>query len=172
VLIAPPSPPDAEEAPASHEPTLDDGIERGRQDPALGLQPRTPTDWPRRIATATAIGVGGFLGAAGRYQLGQWAAGQWGAAFPWGTLLVNVLGSFLLGFYLALVTERFVGRPVTRLFLATGFLGAFTTFSTFSYEAVRLVAAGAPGVALAYVAGSLALGLAAAVAGMLCAHAL
>lgn len=119
-----------------------------------------------------AIGAGGFLGANARYLVGLWAVEYWGPTFPWGTLVVNVAGSFILGFYLALVTERFVGRPGTRLFVATGFLGAFTTFSTFSYEAVNLVATGALGVAVVYVASSLVLGLAAAIAGVLCAHAL
>jgi CrcB protein len=128
--------------------------------------------WRQRSTTFAAIGCGGFLGANARYSVGLWAAATWGAAFPWGTLLINLVGSFVLGLFLALVTERFSGRPTTRLFLATGFLGAFTTFSTFSYETVQLLARGATIAALAYVAGSLLLGLAAAVVGLLCAHAL
>ena len=139
-----------------------------RTDPAE----RAGIDWRQRAATPLAIGAGGFLGANARYLVGLWALERWGTAFPWGTLIVNVAGSFVLGVYLALVTERFAGRPATRLFVATGFLGAFTTFSTFSYEAVSLVSAGAPGAALAYVAGSLVIGLVAAAGGVLCAHAL
>jgi CrcB protein len=128
--------------------------------------------WTERLRRLAAVGAGGFLGANARYQLGVWAAAQWGAAFPWGTLLINLVGSFILGFYLTLVTERFTGRPTTRLFLATGFLGAFTTFSTFSLEIVRLLAGGAPLPALAYLVGSLVLGLGCGVAGILAAHAL
>jgi CrcB protein len=140
-----------------------------------------PTDAPRapargvrrdRLATIAAVSAGGFLGANARYLVGLWAADRFGTAFPWGTLLINVSGSFVLGFYLTLATERFVGRSTTRLFLATGFLGAYTTFSTFSYETVQMAAAGAVLPAAGYVAGSLLLGIAAAVAGILGAHAL
>lgn len=136
--------------------------------------PRSPSrpEWRARLTTIAAVSAGGFFGANARYLVGLWAADRWGAAFPWGTLLINVSGSFVLGFYLTLVTERFIGRSATRLFVATGFLGAYTTFSAFSYEAVQLVAAGAVLPALAYVLGSLLLGIAAAVVGILSAHAL
>lgn len=138
----------------------------------LGLPRFMQRAWAQRTGATTAISIGGFLGANARYHMSLWAAKQWGEAFPWGTLLINVIGSFVLGFYLTLVTERFIGRPTTRLFLATGFLGAFTTFSTFSYEVVRLLEGGAAVAALAYATGSLVLGLAAGVVGVLCAHAL
>jgi CrcB protein len=128
--------------------------------------------WRERLAAIGAISAGGFLGANARYLVGLWTAERFGTAFPWGTLLINVSGSFVLGFYLTLVTERFSGRPTTRLFFATGLLGAYTTFSTLSYEAVELVAGGAPLAGVAYVLGSLLLGIAAAVAGILSAHAL
>jgi CrcB protein len=146
--------------------------------PAGAWQERQPARqslgdrWRQRLTTFAAVGSGGFLGANARYFLGLWVAATWGASFPWGTLLINLVGSFVLGFYLALVTERFSGRPTTRLFATTGFLGAFTTFSTFSYETIQLLARGATMAALAYVAGSLLLGLAAAVVGLLCAHVL
>ncbi len=128
--------------------------------------------WRDRLATATAIGAGGIAGAEARYAVGLWAAARWGSAFPWGTLLINLTGSFILGFYLTLVTERFVGRSTTRLLVATGFLGAYTTFSTFSYETVSLVQRGAFGPAAAYVALSLIGGLIAVFAGIVAAHAL
>jgi CrcB protein len=79
-------------------------------------------------------------------------------------------GSFVLGFYLTVATERIASRPTTRLFFATGFLGAYTTFSTFSYEVVQIVAQGDLTSAFTYVAGSLVLGLAAAAAGVFGAH--
>ena len=134
----------------------------------------TPTRsaWRERLAPFVAISAGGFLGANARFLVGLWVVERWGAAFPWGTLLINLSGSFVLGFYLTLVTERFADRPTTRLFVATGFLGAYTTFSTFSYEVVQLLTQGSAMQALGYVAGSLVLGLAAAACGMLAAQTL
>jgi len=128
--------------------------------------------WRGRLATAAAVGIGGLLGANARYLVGLWAAERWGTGFPWGTLAINATGSFVLGFYLTLVTERFTGRSTTRLFVATGFLGAYTTFSTFSYETVRMIQQGAVVPALTYVAASLVVGLVAVVAGAAAAHAL
>jgi CrcB protein len=128
--------------------------------------------WREQVATVGAISIGGMLGANARYLVSRWATDHWGAAFPWSTLLINVTGSFVLGFYLTLVTERFSGRSTIRLFVATGFLGAYTTFSTFSYETVRLIQHGDATRALAYVATSLLVGLLAAVVGIVTAHAL
>jgi CrcB protein len=118
------------------------------------------------------VSLGGVLGAWARYAVGQWAVARWGPAFPWGTLLINVAGSLLLGFYLTLVSERFTGRATTRLFVATGFCGAFTTFSTFSVETVTLLQQGALRAALGYVGASLLLALGGAAAGALAARAL
>ena len=80
------------------------------------------------------IGLGGFLGANLRYLVGGWAAEKWGASFPFGTLLINVSGSFVLGLFLAAVTGRLSIDPHWRLFFAIGFLGAYTTFSSYTYE--------------------------------------
>lgn len=85
------------------------------------------------------IGLGGFVGANARYLLQQWAANRWGANFPYGTLLANVSGSFIIAFFLTLATERLAISPETRLFVAVGFLGGFTTFSSFSFETFRLI---------------------------------
>jgi CrcB protein len=117
------------------------------------------------VATVTAVGLGGVLGANARYVLGTWAQAAWGSAFPWGTLLINVLGSLLTGVFLTLATERLTIRPATRLFVATGILGAFTTFSTMSYELVHLLQAGALIRAGLYLLASLGLGLIAAIGG-------
>lgn len=139
---------------------------------ALAARPSVVPAWRSRLAPYVAIGLGGLLGANARYVAGAWAASRWGTEFPWGTLTINVAGSLLLGFYLTLVTERFAGRATTRLFVATGFCGAFTTFSTFSYETVLLIQHGALPAALAYLATSIVLGIAAVVVGSLAAHAL
>lgn len=119
-----------------------------------------------------AIGVGGALGANARYSLGSWADTLWGTEFPVGTLLINVSGSCVLGMYLTLVTERFTEHSAIRLFVATGFLGAYTTFSTFSVEALRLVETGDVATGLQYMAASVALSVVAAAIGIMLAHAL
>ena len=80
------------------------------------------------------IGVGGFLGAVARYAIGVWIGQKWGRIFPLGTLVINISGSFFIGLIMSLATERFMVNPQWRLFLAVGFLGAYTTFSTFEYE--------------------------------------
>jgi CrcB protein len=84
------------------------------------------------------IGLGGFLGANARFLVQQWAANRWGTNFPYGTLIDNVAGSFLIGFFLTLATERLAISPEVRLFIAVGFLGGFTTFSSFSVETFYL----------------------------------
>ncbi|GIW09090.1 MAG: hypothetical protein KatS3mg061_0147 [Dehalococcoidia bacterium] len=112
------------------------------------------------------VGLGGFLGANARYLLGGWVAERFGTTFPYGTLVINVTGSLLLGFFLTLTTERFVADPGWRLFFAIGFLGAYTTFSTFSFESVVLLQEHAWWLALANVFGSTLLGLAAVLLGI------
>ena len=85
------------------------------------------------------IGIGGFLGANMRYLLQQWAASIWGADFPYGTMIANVLGSFLIALFLTLATGKLAMPTEVRLFVAVGLLGGFTTFSSFSYETLQLV---------------------------------
>ena len=93
------------------------------------------------IITGTQVGVimfGGALGAVARYVLSTTIMDKIGANFPYGTLLVNVLGSFLMGFLAMFLVERIGLDPLLRLGLFVGFLGAFTTFSTFSMETMNL----------------------------------
>jgi len=85
------------------------------------------------------IGIGGFLGAVARYGVGLWIGQKWGRSFPLGTFFINVSGSFLIGFLMALFTERIMLNPQWRMFLVIGFLGAYTTFSTFEYETGALL---------------------------------
>ncbi len=119
-----------------------------------------------------AISVGGALGANARYFLASWATTQWATPFPVATLLINVSGSCVLGVYLTLVTERFTGHPATRLLVATGFLGAYTTFSTFSVEVLRLIETGDAAAGMTYMIASVVLSIVAAAIGMIVAHAL
>ena len=85
------------------------------------------------------IAIGAALGANARYLIGLWAANRLGAAFPYGTLIVNITGSFLLGFVITLTTERLTIVPEARLLLAVGFLGSYTTFSSFTVESLGLL---------------------------------
>ena len=105
------------------------------------------------------VGLGGMLGAMARYALSGWVSGATAGRFPYGTLVVNLIGSFVIGFFLVLALERFSWNPDLRIFFTVGFLGAFTTFSTFSYETMALLQAGdyrrAGGYALASVVVSL-----------------
>lgn len=113
------------------------------------------------------IGLGGFLGANARYLVGGWAADRFGAAFPYGTMLINVSGSFVIGLFLTAITERFVAPPSLRLFFAIGFLGAYTTFSTFSFESLALIQERSYLAAAANMVGSVALSVLAVTLGVL-----
>jgi CrcB protein len=86
--------------------------------------------------------VGGSLGAASRYGISLMAANLWGTRFPWGTLTVNLAGCFLIGLLFGLSDRVRMLTPEMRLLLITGFLGALTTFSTFSIETVSAGRAG------------------------------
>jgi CrcB protein len=111
------------------------------------------------------LSIGAVLGAICRYKLGLWMAGTGdGLGFPWGTFTINVTGSFLLGFLMRYMTG-IAGPPDLRVMLTTGFCGAYTTFSTFSYETLMLLNEGITGVAVAYVAASLLLAPAGCFAG-------
>jgi CrcB protein len=112
------------------------------------------------------ISAGAVLGANARYWIGTWAAGKWGAAFPYGTLIINLTGSLLLGLFMGLTAERLSLDPRLRLLIATGFLGAYTTFSTFTYESVSLLLKGAVWAGVLNVLASTALGLLAVGAGI------
>ena len=117
------------------------------------------------------VGLGGFVGALARYYAGQ-AAGRWfGVSFPYGTFLINVSGSWFLGFIgtLALAHGSLLTPPL-RLLLGVGFVGAFTTFSTFMFESLQLVREGALSEAALYLGGSVAVGLVAVWVGSLTAR--
>lgn len=119
------------------------------------------------MQTFLLIGVGSILGANTRYYLSVLAASRWGTAFPYGTLLINVTGSLIIGFFFGLVAARFGTSATARLVLATGFLGSYTTFSTFAFETVALSRSREHHLALVNALGSIALGVVATASGLM-----
>lgn len=109
--------------------------------------------------------IGGAIGAGCRYQLSRLALHHAGAAFPWGTLIVNLLGGLLIGL-LAGLFARSGGNEPLRLLLAVGVLGGFTTFSAFSLETYEMIAQGAFAAAFAYVIASVVGALIMLIAGL------
>jgi CrcB protein len=119
------------------------------------------SEWARTLL----VGAGGFVGATLRYVLGGLVSRHAPPEFPWGTLLINVSGCFLIGVLAVLAEERGVGLG-GRLFLMAGVLGGYTTFSTFGYETLSLMREGSHALAAANALGQLLLGLAAVWVGM------
>ena len=117
------------------------------------------------------VGVGGFAGAVARYLLGGWIAARFGTAFPYGTFVINITGSFILGLIMGTLEGR-VLSPVVRLAVAIGFVGAYTTFSTWTYETMRLLEDGSWQLAIANVFGSLLAGMVAVISGLTAGRAL
>jgi fluoride exporter len=116
--------------------------------------------------TLILVGAGGFFGAIARYLVDGWVSRLTGAGLPWGTLVINVSGSFALGFLFALTIDRGVLPAEIRAPLMIGFIGAYTTFSTWMLESWRLVETGDLAAAVANLAGSVGLGLVAVVLGL------
>ncbi|WP_018294162.1 fluoride efflux transporter CrcB [Mariprofundus ferrooxydans] len=102
-----------------------------------------------------AVAIGGAAGAVARWLMASAIQRVAGGAFPWGTFAVNALGSFLLGFLFVWLIERSTAGELLRLAITVGFLGAFTTFSTYSLESVRLLQEGAFQMAFGNIAGQL-----------------
>lgn len=112
------------------------------------------------------VGLGGAVGSMLRYAFALWSLQRIGPGFPWHTAAINVVGSFLIG-VIAVYTQSSIGlSPYMSAFAMVGVLGGFTTFSTFSFDTVTLLADGVWNLALAYSAGTVILGILAAIAGM------
>ena len=97
------------------------------------------------------IGLGGALGSIARYHLDDWFQQRFGAAFPYGTLAVNIIGSFLLVLLMHVGLRTELIPPTVRIAIVTGVIGGFTTYSTFNYETFRYFQTGAWGVGAANV---------------------
>jgi CrcB protein len=106
-----------------------------------------------------AVGGAGFLGAISRLAVATFFGRWFDTRFPLGTLVINVSGSFFLGWFLTLISDRYPVSDTVRMAVAVGFVGAYTTFSTFTYESTKLFDDGAAAIAMGNICLSLALGL-------------
>ncbi|MEO0891474.1 MAG: fluoride efflux transporter CrcB [Pseudomonadota bacterium] len=122
------------------------------------------------LSTLLQVALGGAIGASARYLTSVGAMRLMGPGFPWATLTVNVVGSFLMGVLVVVLAQK--GGMKAAPFLMTGLLGGFTTFSAFSLDAFTLYERGQTGVAVVYVAASVLISIAALVAGILVTRAL
>ena len=110
--------------------------------------------------------LGGAIGTWARYGLGRWFNSQpWGQSFPYGTLFINVTGCFAIALFFSAAAARIAMAPGWRFLFPVGFVGAYTTFSTYGYETLRLLQLGQAAGAVTYLAASNVLGLCAVVAG-------
>ncbi|WP_129628765.1 fluoride efflux transporter CrcB [Candidatus Oscillochloris fontis] len=113
-----------------------------------------------------AIAIGAAVGANLRYAISVWATRHLGASFPYGTLMINLLGCLLIGLLLSLANARIQLSETTRLLLVTGLLGGFTTFSSFGYETYNLINSGNWLAAIIYASTSMIVGLIAVFVGV------
>jgi CrcB protein len=118
------------------------------------------------------IAVGGALGAIARYEVALRIQQRVPAGFPWGTFIVNTSGCLLMGIIMTVLSERVIDNPQWRYLIPIGFIGAYTTFSTFTFEAFQATSEGAWLIGATYVFGSLAAGYIALWVGILIARAL
>jgi CrcB protein len=118
------------------------------------------------------IAAGGALGSIARYWVGSTISGRLGTRFPYGTFVINITACIVIGFSLTYLSKRAGLSPAWRFFLPVGFIGAYSTFSTFEWETLSTLRAGAFALAGLYAIGSLVLGLAAVWCGALLAEAI
>lgn len=118
------------------------------------------------------LGIGGFIGSNLRYFISKWCLDIFGTSLPYGTLVVNIVGSFILGFITLYGTEIADLDPNVRLFIGTGMMGALTTFSTFSLETVNMMRESNYTLALTNTGLNLALSMGAIILGFMAARAL
>jgi CrcB protein len=118
------------------------------------------------------VGIGGCLGSILRFWLGSYIGSKMGTRFPYGTFVVNITGSFLVGLIFAWLTVRTSWSPNWRYLIPIGFIGGYTTFSSFEYETLRTIQDGQIGLGLLYVAASVVVGFVAVWGGMIAGRAI
>ncbi len=118
------------------------------------------------------VGVGGCLGSILRFWLGSYIGSKMGTRFPYGTFVINITGSFLIGLVFAFLTVKTQWSPNWRYLIPIGFIGGYTTFSSFEYETLRSIQDGQIGLGLLYVATSVVIGFVAVWGGMIAGRAI
>ncbi|HTA50599.1 MAG TPA: fluoride efflux transporter CrcB [Verrucomicrobiae bacterium] len=118
------------------------------------------------------VGIGGGLGSILRFWLGSYIGTRMGTRFPYGTFVINITGSFLIGVVFAFLTARTQWSPNWRYLIPIGFIGGYTTFSSFEYETLQTIRDGQIGLGLLYVGASVAVGFAAVWGGMMAGRAI
>ncbi|MFF4487120.1 fluoride efflux transporter FluC [Streptomyces sp. NPDC001544] len=132
---------------------------------AVAKASRRPKDRRGQWPVLAAVAAGGAIGASARFEAALlWPTGK--AGFPWTTLGVNAVGCLVIGVFLVSITEVWAPHPLLRPFFGTGVLGGFTTFSTYCIDIERLVRQDRPGLALAYLVGTVVVAMGAAKAGV------
>ena len=112
------------------------------------------------------VAIGGAIGSVARYLVGVWSVRIAGPNFPWGTFTVNIVGAFLIGLLVEIIARRFDASAEMRVFVVTGIIGGFTTWSSFTLDAVVLFERGDIGLSALYLMGSLVVSFAAIFAGL------
>ena len=128
-------------------------------------------DWGKALQKYLLIAVGGALGSIARYWVGSTIGSRMGSRFPYGTLVVNLTACLIIGFSLTYLGRRLELSPAWRYLIPIGFIGAYSTFSTYEWETLSSLRSGAFAIATLYALGSLVLGLAATWLGMVLAEA-
>jgi CrcB protein len=118
------------------------------------------------------VGIGGCLGSILRFWLGSYIGSKMGTRFPYGTFVINITGSFLIGLVFAVLTARTFWSPNWRYLIPIGFIGGYTTFSSFEYETLRSIQDGQIGLGLLYVALSVVVGFVAVWGGVIAGRAI
>jgi fluoride exporter len=141
---------------------------------AIAIAPKWTRDFSAAPLSAMAflmthillVATGGAFGSVLRYLVGLWTLRSFGPSFPWGTLIVNVTGSFLIGVFAEVIARKLGASAEMRVFLITGILGGYTTFSAFSLDAITLMERGEMITAAIYVGSSVLLSAIAVFAGL------
>jgi CrcB protein len=131
-----------------------------------------PLGWRSILLKYVVVGIGGCLGSILRFWLGNYVGSKMGTRFPYGTFVINLTGSFLIGLVFAFLTKRSEWSPYWRYLIPIGFIGGYTTFSSFEFETLRTIQEGQVGIGLLYVTSSVVFGLAAVWGGLIAGRAL
>jgi fluoride exporter len=131
-----------------------------------------PTEGLALVLSFLWVALGGAVGSALRFGVNLAAPQLLGTGFPWATITVNLIGSFLMGLFTVVLAEKFVDQPDLRVFLTTGLLGGFTTFSAFSFDVFGLMQRGENSLALIYALASVVLSILAVFGGFMVSRAL